>query len=73
MGPPILVRYPQVSQHGFLALWTQAGKRIAIGDVTHAVRGDVVTSQLIFRFRDGSVDEETTAFSQREVRSYEEA
>lgn len=63
----IPVRYPQGSQHGFLALRTQDGKRIATGDVTQTVHGDIVTSQLIFRFRDGSVDEDTTVFSQRSV------
>ena len=63
----IPVRYPQGSQHGFLALRTLDGKRIATGDVTQVVHGDIVTSQLIFRFRDGSVDEDTTVFSQRSV------
>ena len=63
----IPVRYPQGSQHGFLALRTQDGKRIATGDVTQAVHGDIVTSQLIFHFRDGSVDEDSTVFSQRGV------
>ena len=63
----IPVRYPQGSQHGFLALRTQNGERIATGDVTQTVHGDIVTSQLIFRFRNGSVDEDTTVFSQRSV------
>jgi len=61
---PIPVRYPQGSEHGFLALKTMEGVRIAIGDVTQSVRGDQVTSRLIFRFRDGSVNEETTVFVQ---------
>ncbi len=60
-------RFPQGSQHGFLALRTQDGKRIATGDVTQSVKGDVVTSRLIFRFRDGSVDDDQTSFSQRGV------
>jgi hypothetical protein len=61
------VRYPQGSQHGFLALRTLEGVRIATGDVTQEVHGDVVTSRLIFHFRDGSIDEDTTVFSQRKV------
>jgi hypothetical protein len=61
---PIPVRYHQGSEHGFLALKTMEGVRIAIGDVTQVVRGDQVTSRLIFRFRDGSVSDETTVFVQ---------
>ncbi len=64
---PIPVRYPQGSQHGFLALRTKDGKRIATGDVTQTVHGNIVTSQLTFRFRDGSVDDDVTVFSQRGV------
>ena len=41
------------------------GKRLATGDMTQVVRGDRVTSHLVFRFRDGSLDEETTVFSQK--------
>ena len=35
--------------------------------MTQVVNGDRVTSRLVFRFRDGSVDEETTVFTQRGV------
>jgi hypothetical protein len=62
---PIPVRHPQGSAHGFVALKTMEGKRIATGDMTQAVHGDRVTSRLIFRFRDGSIDDDTTVFSQR--------
>jgi hypothetical protein len=61
---PIPVRYPQGSAHGFLAVRTLDGTRIATGDVTQLVHDGRVTSHLIFHFRDGSVDEETTVFSQ---------
>ena len=60
-------RFPQGSQHGFLSLLTQDGKRIATGDVTQSVRGDVVTSRLTFHFHDGSIDDDVTLFSQRGV------
>lgn len=60
-------RFSQGSQHGFLALRTQDGKRIATGDVTQSVKGDVVTSRIIFRFRDGSTDDDLTSFSQQGV------
>ena len=62
---PIPVRHPQGSAHGFLALKTLEGTRIATGDVTQIVHGDRVTSRLVFRFRDGSIDDENTVFSQR--------
>jgi hypothetical protein len=62
---PIPVRYPQGSAHGFLALKTLEGARIATGDLTQIVHGDRVTSHVTFRFRDGSLDDDTTVFSQR--------
>lgn len=62
---PVPVRHLQGSVHVFLSLKTSGGSSIAIGEVTQAVRGDRVTARLIFRFRDGSIDEETTVFSQR--------
>jgi hypothetical protein len=36
-----------------------------VGDLFQVVRGDQVTSRLLFRFKDGSVDDETAVFSQR--------
>lgn len=62
---PIPVRYPQGSSHGFLALKTLEGALIATGESTQTVRGDRVSSRLIFHFRDGSIDEDTTVFTQR--------
>jgi hypothetical protein len=62
---PIQVRYRLGSTHGFIALKTMEGKSIATGEVTQTVRGDEVSSKLIFRFRDGSVDEDDTVFTQR--------
>jgi hypothetical protein len=51
--------------HGFLALSTGEGHVLAVGDLVQVVRGDRVTARLTFRFKDGSVDDETTVFSQR--------
>jgi hypothetical protein len=64
---PVPVRHPQGSAHGFVVLKTLKGTRIAIGDMTQIVHGDRVTSRLVFRFRDGSIDDDTTVFSQRGV------
>ena len=35
--------------------------------MTQVVHGDRVTSRLVFHFRDGSIDDETTIFEQRQV------
>src|SRR5436309_14356811 len=51
--------------HGFLALRTLDGKRLADGEMTQIAEGDRVTSRLIFRFKDGSVYDDTTIFSQQ--------
>lgn len=64
---PVPVRHPQGSAHGFVVLKTLAGKRLATGDMTQIVHGDRVTSRLLFHFRDGSVDDDTTVFTQRGV------
>jgi hypothetical protein len=61
------VRHPQGSAHGFVVLRTLQGRRIATGDMTQVVQGDRVTSRLVFHFRDGSVDDDTTIFLQRGV------
>ncbi len=61
----VAVLYPEGSIHGFLALRTLEGKLLAAGDLTQVIHGSRVTSHLIFRFKDGSVDDETTVFTQR--------
>ena len=60
----IKVLYPQGSAHGFVEVTTLNGTRIAVGDLTRGLRGDVVTSRLTMKFLDGSLDDETTVFSQ---------
>src|SRR5712675_3703172 len=62
---PIPVRHIEGTVHGFLALRSKEGQVLAVGDLFQVVRGDRVTSRLLFRFKDGSVDDETAVFSQR--------
>ena len=61
---PVRVRYVEGLTHGFLALRTLDGKAIADGDLIQVVHGDQVTCRVIFRFKDGSLHDETTVFSQ---------
>jgi hypothetical protein len=62
---PVRVKYLQGSAHGFVALRTLDGKLIATGDMMQSVRGSQVTSRLVFHFLDGSIDDDTTVFTQR--------
>jgi len=62
---PVAVRYREGFIHGFLVLSTLDGVAIAAGDLTQIARGDQVTTQVAFRFKDGSQQIETTVFSQR--------
>ena len=52
--------------HGFLSLRTTDGELVANGDLIQTARGDRVTSRLVFRFKDGSLRDETSVFSQRQ-------
>lgn len=61
----IPVGHPEGTVHGFLAIRSQEGRIIASGDLIQVPRGDQVISRLIFHFKDGSIDDETTVFSQR--------
>ncbi|MGH9404638.1 MAG: hypothetical protein ACRD3D_02245 [Terriglobia bacterium] len=61
---PVPVRYREGASHGFLVLQTLDGRILASGDDLTLVRGDRVTTELVFHFPDGSLDSDTTVFSQ---------
>ena len=61
---PMPVRHVQGTFHGFLELRSQDGRVVASGDSIQVVHGDRVTIETLFRFQDGSIDDETTVFSQ---------
>ncbi|HEV8316753.1 MAG TPA: hypothetical protein VGQ10_05065 [Vicinamibacterales bacterium] len=63
-GEPVAVRHVEGLVHGFLALRTLDGKTVADGDLIQNASGDRVTSRLVFRFKDGSLRDETAVFSQ---------
>lgn len=62
---PVAVRYVEGSLHGFLSLRSMEGKLLASGDLTQEVHGSRVISHLVYRFKDGSLDDETAVFTQR--------
>ena len=62
---PVPVRRAQGSLHGFLVLKSLEGKTLAAGDLVQVSHDSRVTSRLTYHFRDGSLDEETTVFTQR--------
>src|ERR1700722_8009935 len=61
---PVPVRSVAGTIHGFLDLRTEDGQVVASGDSFQVVRGKFVTSRTVFHFKDGSIDDETTVFSQ---------
>ena len=59
------MRYKEGLLHGFLVLSTLDGNAIADGDLTQVLHGNEITSRLIYHFKHGSMQDETTVFSQR--------
>jgi hypothetical protein len=63
----VQVRQPEGLIHGFLVLRDTDNNVLASGDVSQITNGARVTMDVVFHFKDGSVHEETTVFSQRRV------
>ena len=65
---PVAVRFPEGVTHGFLLVRSLAGEILGQGEMTQVVKEeDLVESQLVFRFKDGSLHDEKVAFSQQRV------
>lgn len=62
---PIPVRFAEGSLHGFLVLRNQQGMLLANGDLLQVTRGSEIQKTTVFRFKDGSLFEETAVFSQQ--------
>jgi len=62
---PIPVRHIRGTIHGFLDLRSEDGHVVASGDLVQIARGSQVNSRMLFTFKDGSIDDETTVYSQR--------
>lgn len=64
LADPVAVRFAEGIVHGFLTLRTLDGGLVAAGDLIQNARGDRVTTRLVFRFKDGSIHDETAVYSQ---------
>lgn len=64
---PVPARHLEGTLHGFLSLADSDGRVLATGDLIQVAHGDRVTMHLFFHFKDGSMDDETTVFTQRGV------
>jgi hypothetical protein len=67
IAAPVVVRHKEGVTHGFLVLRTLDGKALAVGDLIQVTHDEQVTTQLTLHFKDGSLHDETTVYSQREV------
>jgi hypothetical protein len=61
----VKVRYPEGSARGFLVLRNQSGATLASGEYSEVPQGDTIKSRMFLRFRDGSLHQETTVYSQK--------
>lgn len=62
---PVSVHHVQGASHAFLLLRAESGVVLGYGELLQIVQGDHVNSRLTYHFRDGSIDDDTTTFSQR--------
>ena len=64
LAETVAVRHREGLVHGFLALRNLEGGTLADGELIQTSRDGQVTSRLVFRFRDGSLHDETAVFTQ---------
>ena len=65
-GQTLKLKYRTASEHGFLVLRDPAGAIIASGEATQVPSRHRNTLHVVFHFRDGSIDDETTLYLQGE-------
>src|SRR4051794_17719530 len=65
MGDQVPVRHVEGRIHGFLVVRDLDGKILASGTLVQNANGNRVTSELGFHFKDGSLHQETSVYSQR--------
>jgi hypothetical protein len=64
---PVAVRYTEGVTRAFPVLRSVKGERLAQGDLVQVAKGDRVESRMVFKFKDGSVYDETVVFSQTDI------
>ena len=62
----VAVRYAEGVTHGYLALRTHSGTKIADGELTQVEKDGSVTLHLTFKFKDGSLYDDTVVFTQHD-------
>ena len=67
LSAQLAVRHSEGIVHGFLILTTLDGHAVAEGEQTQSARGDRITAHLVFRFKDGSIHQEDSVYSQRKT------
>ena len=60
----LAVHYTEGLSHGFLLLKSPEGELLAHGELIQVAHGSRVTARLVFHFKDGSVRDETSVYSQ---------
>ena len=60
----VAVKHGVGALHGFLVIRSEGGVYLGYGELSEYAVGDRVTVHLVYRFRNGSVDDETTEFTQ---------
>jgi hypothetical protein len=58
------VKHIQLPMHRFMVTRSETGQVIANAEFSQAVLGDEVTMRLTYRFVDGSIDDDTTTYTQ---------
>ena len=61
----ISVTHIQYPMHRLMVARLETGKIIASGEFTQVAQGDEVTMRMIYHFVDGSIDDETTTYTQQ--------
>jgi len=64
---PVPVRFVEGVAHGFLLLRAANGTLLATGDLLQVSRGAQLESRIVFRFKDGSLFDETVTYTQQRV------
>jgi hypothetical protein len=64
-GQGVSVRYPEGSLSGFVILRNEKGATLASGEFSQIPHGSRLKCRMVLHFRDGSLDDEITVYSQK--------